>query len=108
FLNRLDETVFYKPLTKDEISRIVDLMIDGLRRRLSEQQLSVELTDAAKAYVVEEGFDPVYGARPLRRFLQQTVETLIARQIIAGGLSHGDLLRVDLGEDGLQTEVIRH
>ncbi len=108
FLNRLDETVFYKPLSKEEIRRIVDLMLDGLRRRLSEQQLSVELSDAAKNYVVNEGFDPVYGARPLRRFLQQKVETLLARQIIAGGLSHGDLLRVDLGEDGLQVTVVRH
>ncbi len=106
FLNRLDETVFYKPLTKAEIGRIVELMIGGLRRRLQDQQLTVELSESAKDYIIEEGFDPVYGARPLRRFLQQKVETLLARKIISGGLNPGDCIRVNLGEQGLQAEVL--
>jgi ATP-dependent Clp protease ATP-binding subunit ClpB len=107
FLNRLDETVFYKPLTKAEIGHIVELMIGGLRRRLQEQQLTVELSEDAKAYIIEEGFDPVYGARPLRRFLQQKVETLLAREIIGGGLNPGDCIRVGFGPHGLQAEVVR-
>ncbi len=83
FLNRLDDIVFYKPLTKDEITRIVDLMIADLQKRLEEKQLTVELTQAAKDYVVDSGYDPVYGARPLRRFLQSKVETAIAKAIIS-------------------------
>jgi ATP-dependent Clp protease ATP-binding subunit ClpB len=106
FLNRLDETVFYKPLTKAEIGHIVELMIGGLRRRLQEQQLTVELSEDAKGYIIEEGFDPVYGARPLRRFLQQKVETLLAREIIGGGLNPGDCIRVGFGPHGLQAEVV--
>lgn len=83
FLNRLDEIVFYKPLTKEEIFQIVDLMIGDLQRRLEEKQLKVTLTTAAKNYIVEKGYDPVYGARPLRRLIQSEVETLIAKLIIA-------------------------
>ena len=86
FLNRLDDIVFYKPLTKDEITRIVDLMIADLQKRLEEKQLTVELTQAAKDYVVDSGYDPVYGARPLRRFLQSKVETAIAKAIISRDL----------------------
>ena len=83
FLNRLDEIVFYKPLTKKEIGSIVDLMIQDLNRRLAEKQLTVSLTEETKAYVVDEGYDPVYGARPLKRFLQRKIETLIARKLIS-------------------------
>ena len=82
FLNRLDEIVFYKPLLKEEIRQIVDLMIGSIQKRLADQQLTLTLTDAAKEYVIEGGYDPIYGARPLRRFLQQEVETLLAREII--------------------------
>ncbi len=83
FLNRLDEIVFYKPLTKDNVTHIIDLMVDELNRRLEDKQLTVRLTDQAKTHVIDEAYDPVYGARPLRRYLQHTVETLISRKIIA-------------------------
>ena len=96
FLNRLDEIVIYKPLGKTEISAIVDLMIEDLQKRLREQQLCVELTPEARDYVVNEGYDPVYGARPMRRFLQQKVETLIARKILAEDLQPGATLVVQL------------
>ena len=101
FLNRLDEIVFYKPLTKPEISKIVDLMIQGLSNRLKEQQLSVQLTDVARSYIVENGYDPIYGARPLRRFIQSHVETMIAKIIIAGNVHEGSTLIVDANENGL-------
>ncbi len=95
FLNRLDEIVFYKPLTKENITGIIDLLIRALSKRLEDKQLSVELTDAAKQYVIDNGYDPVYGARPLKRFLQRNVETLLGRTIIAGDLSEGTKLVVD-------------
>ena len=102
FLNRLDEIVFYKPLTKENITGIIDLLIAGLSKRLADKQLSVELTDAAKQYVIDHGYDPVYGARPLKRFLQRNVETLLGRTIIAGELAAGTKLLVDL-QDGVLT-----
>ena len=95
FLNRIDEIVFYKPLMKNEIDRIVDLQIADLRRRLKEKQLDVELTDSARSYIVDVGYDPVYGARPLKRFIQSKVETLIARKILSEDLHHGSVLTVD-------------
>ena len=95
FLNRLDEIVFYKPLTKENITGIIDLLIQALSKRLEDKQLSVELTDAAKQYVIDNGYDPVYGARPLKRCLQRNVETLLGRTIIAGDLSEGTKLVVD-------------
>ncbi len=95
FLNRLDEIVYYKPLTKDEIGGIVELQLTDLRRRLAAQQLNLAVTDAAKALITEEGYDPVYGARPLKRFLQARVETLIAREILRGGRHAGGTLTVD-------------
>ena len=95
FLNRLDEIVFYKPLTKPEITRIVDLLMKDLQKRLRDKQLTVSLTPAAKDYVVEQGFDPIYGARPLKRFLQRKVETLIGRMIIAEDLQPNTHLEVD-------------
>jgi len=100
FLNRIDEIVTYKPLTKTEISRIVALMLSGLNKRLSDKQLRVALTDAAMNAVIDQGFDPAFGARPLKRFLQSKVETLIARRIIAADVKPGDVLTVDADEHG--------
>ena len=96
FLNRLDEIVFYKPLTKDNITHIIDLLTADLDRRLSDKQLHVELTDAAKQYIIDAAYDPVYGARPLRRYVQHTVETLIGRRIIANEAQSGQTLCVDV------------
>ena len=95
FLNRLDEIVLYKPLTKDEIRSIVNLQIASLRRRLADKELDVKLTDSARNYVVDQGFDPVYGARPLKRFLQSKVETLIAKKMIAGEVAPRSTIVVD-------------
>ncbi len=95
FLNRLDEIVFYKPLTKSEISSIVDLMIKDLQRRLNDKQLTVSLTERAKSYIVEQGYDPIYGARPLKRYIQRNVETLIAKMIIAGNIEPNTNIKVD-------------
>lgn len=96
FLNRLDEIIMFKPLTKDNIGKIVDLMVDQLSRRLADQELSLELTDAAKNQVIENGYDPVYGARPLKRYLQKYVETLAARKILSGDVHAGDTLMLDV------------
>lgn len=106
FLNRLDDIVFYKPLTKNEITRIVDLMIADLQKRLEEKQLTVELTQAAKDYVVDSGYDPVYGARPLRRFLQSKVETAIAKAIISRDLRPRTHLVVDYNGRELTVEPV--
>ena len=95
FLNRLDEIVFYKPLTKDNIFKIIDLQIDQLNKRLLDKQLRCELSEAAKAYIVDEAFDPAFGARPLRRYVQHTVETMIAKRILQGNVAPGSTLRVD-------------
>ena len=95
FLNRLDEIVFYKPLTRAEIDRIVDLQVADLNRRLKEKQLSMTLTPAARTFIVAQGYDPVYGARPLKRFMQRAVETLIARKIIAEDVAPRSVLTVD-------------
>ena len=100
FLNRIDEVVTYKPLTKGEIGRIVGLMVDALNKRLHDKQLRVELTPAALDAVIDQGFDPAFGARPLKRYLQSKVETLIARRIIAADGKPGDVLNVDADEDG--------
>ncbi len=99
FLNRLDEIVFYKPLTKNNISSIVELQLNNLSKRLKNKQLDCRLTDAAKEFVVENGYDPIYGARPLKRFIQQKVETLIAKEIIGKDLAAGTVLTVDV-KDG--------
>ena len=105
FLNRLDEIVFYKPLTKNEISGIVDLLMADLSKRLADKQLKLSLTDSAREYIVDQGYDPVYGARPLKRFIQSKVETLLARIIIKGDLDEGDTLVVDRQGDGLTISV---
>ena len=95
FLNRIDEIVFYKPLTRDQIGHIVDLMMQNLNHRLEDKQLSITLTPAAKELIIDQGFDPVYGARPLKRYLQSHVETLVARRIIAADVAPGTALQVD-------------
>ena len=99
FLNRIDEIVTYKPLTRSQISRIVELMLDSLNKRLRDRQLAVTLTPAAMEHVIEQGFDPIYGARPLKRYLQSRVETLVARRIIAADIQPGQTMVVDV-EDG--------
>ena len=100
FLNRIDEIVCYKPLSRDEIASIVELMVKNLNARMEEKQLHVMLTNEAMEAVIDRGFDPVYGARPLKRYLQSQVETLIARRIIAGNVAPGSILKVDVDEDG--------
>ena len=94
FLNRLDEIVYYKPLTRDDVGKIAELLLKGLSKRLAEKQLGLEITPAAKRLITENGYDPVYGARPLKRYLQSHIETLIARTIIAEELSQGDVIEV--------------
>jgi len=95
FLNRLDETVMFHPLGRAELNKIIELMVSALRRRLSDRELELELTDAARRLIIERGYDPQYGARPLRRFLQSSVETLVARSILSGELKAGDTLVID-------------
>ena len=99
FLNRLDEIIMFKPLTKENIGGIVDLMVKELSDRLADQELSLELTDAARTQVIENGYDPVYGARPLKRYLQNYVETLAAKKILSGNVHQGDTLVLDV-KDG--------
>ena len=101
FLNRLDETILFKPLTKENIGCIVDLLLEELNHRLSEKELTLTLTKEAKEYVVEHGYDPVYGARPLKRYLQKYVETMAARFILAGEVQAGSVMVVDREGDGL-------
>ena len=100
FLNRIDEIVYYKPLTREEIRGIVGLMIANLNRRLETRQLKVELTDKAMDAVIERGFDPSFGARPLKRYLQAHVETLIARKVIAADVAPDTTLIVDADDHG--------
>jgi ATP-dependent Clp protease ATP-binding subunit ClpB len=95
FLNRLDDIVFYKPLSKSEITGVVELLIANLANRLSDKQIALSVTDAAKAYIVDSGYDPVFGARPLKRFIQSNIETLISRIIIAGDITSGSTITVD-------------
>jgi len=101
FLNRLDEIVFYKPLTRDNVYHIIDLLLAGLNRRLADKRLKVELTEGAKALILESAYDPMYGARPLRRYLQHTVESLVGRRIIAGGALPDSTLTVDARDGAL-------
>ena len=101
FLNRLDEIVFYKPLTKQEIGSIVELQLQDLRHRMAQKQLDLAVTPAARELIVEQGYDPIYGARPLKRFIQSRVETLIAREIIGGAHNAGDTLTVDVQDGAL-------
>ncbi|MCR4887811.1 MAG: ATP-dependent chaperone ClpB [Ruminococcus sp.] len=105
FLNRLDEIIFYKPLAKAEIMGIVDLMLADLQKRLDDKHIRINVSDAAKNYIVECGYDPNFGARPLRRFIQRKVETLIAKQIIGRELSAGDCIDIDVTDGELTAEI---
>ena len=107
FLNRLDEIVYYKPLTRDDVGKIAELLLKGLSKRLAEKQLGLEITPAAKRLIVENGYDPVYGARPLKRYLQSHIETLIARTIIAEELSQGDVIEVGEKNGDFVVEIKR-
>jgi ATP-dependent Clp protease ATP-binding subunit ClpB len=101
FLNRLDEIIMFKPLTKDNISGIVDLLMVELNKRVADKELTIELSSAARDFVIDRGYDPVYGARPLKRFLQKNVETLVARAILSNTLAMGDTIVLDVEGDKL-------
>ena len=105
FLNRLDETIMFKPLTKANITNIIDLLVKDLNRRLADKELSVELTPAAKNYVADHGYEPMYGARPLKRYLQKSVETLAARLILSDGVDAEDIILIDVENDQLVAKV---
>ena len=101
FLNRLDEIIMFKPLNKENIGSIINLLINDVNRRLEDKELKVVLTDSAKDFIVEHGFDPMYGARPLKRYVQKSVETLAAKLILAGNVSTGDNIVIDCENNGL-------
>ncbi|MBQ7071029.1 MAG: AAA family ATPase, partial [Ruminococcus sp.] len=101
FLNRLDEIVYYKPLVRENIAMIIDLMLSDLRERLADKQLKLEVSDKAKELIIDNGFDPAFGARPLKRYIQSTVETMIAKKIIAADIDDDNTIRIDAGENGL-------
>ena len=101
FLNRLDEIIMFKPLTKENLSGIIDILMEGLKKRLADKTLKLEVTDAAKSLIIERGFDPIYGARPLKRYLQSAAETLIAKEILRGDLAAGSTLVLDAENDEL-------
>ncbi len=105
FLNRLDEIIMFKPLTKGNLSRIIDLLVEDTNRRLSSQELSIELTDAAKEKIAEDAYDPVYGARPLKRYMQKNVETLTARLILSGECPEGSRITIDVQDGALSASV---
>lgn len=105
FLNRLDEIIMFKPLTKDNIGGIVDLQLADINRRLAEKDISISLTDKAKSFIIENGYEPAYGARPLKRYLQKHVETLAARVILSDGVAAGDVITIDLDGDKLTAGV---
>ena len=107
FLNRLDEIIMFKPLTKENIGNIVDLMMADLNRRLADQEIRLELTDEAKSYIIDGGYDPVYGARPQKRFLQKNVETLAARMILSGNVQTEDTIVIGLKDGKLAAEVMK-
>ncbi|MCI7180466.1 MAG: ATP-dependent chaperone ClpB [Schaedlerella sp.] len=105
FLNRLDEIIMFKPLTKADVTSIIDLLMADVNKRLEEKELEIELTDAAKAFVVEGGYEPMYGARPLKRYLQKHVETLAAKLILGGKIGRGDKIVIDVVDDNLEAYV---
>ena len=105
FLNRLDEIIMFKPLTRDNISHITDLLIADINKRLEDRQIRIELTDAAKEYITENGYDPAFGARPLRRYIQKYVETLSAKLILAGNINMGDTILIDVADGQLTAGV---
>ena len=105
FLNRLDETIMFKPLSKADVGQIIDLLVRDVNKRLVEREVSIELTDAAKEFVVEGGYEPMYGARPLKRYLQKHVETLAARLLLEGNVGRGDVIIIDVVDGHLSTRV---
>ena len=107
FLNRLDEIIMFKPLTKENIGGIILLLMEELNKRLQDREIQVMLSDAAKAYIAEHGYDPVYGARPLKRFLQKHVETLSARLILSDEVQGGDTIWLDVKDGGLDATIRR-
>ena len=107
FLNRLDEIIMFKPLTKENISGIIDIITERLNRRLADKELKLSLTDAAKQYITDHGYNPVYGARPLKRYIQKNVETMVARMILSGELSQGDTICIDSDGSQLTSTVMK-
>jgi len=107
FLNRIDEIVLFKPLTLSEITKIVDLLLQQVRRRLSLREISLVVSDEAKAHIAEEGYDPVYGARPLKRYIQRELETKVGRALIAESLTPGSIVSVDMKDDELSITTER-
>ena len=105
FLNRLDETILFKPLTKKDVGQIIDLLIRDVNGRLVEREVEISLTDAAKEFVVDGGYEPMYGARPLKRYVQKHVETLAARLILEGNVGRGDIIVVDVTDGQLSASV---
>ena len=105
FINRLDEIIMFKPLTKENISKIVDILMKDLNRRVADKELKIELTDAAKSFITDNGFDPVYGARPLKRYLQKNVETMSAKIILSGEIGEGDTILIDSDGETLGAEI---
>ena len=105
FLNRLDEIIMFKPLTKKDVTKIIDLLVKDVNKRLVEREVEIELTEAAKAYVVEEGYEPMYGARPLKRYLQKHVETLAAKMILGGNVGRCDVILIDVVDGKLSGRV---
>ena len=105
FLNRLDETIMFRPLTKDNIASIINLLVADVNKRLADRELSIELTDSAKRLVADRGYDPMYGARPLKRYLQKNVETLAAKLILAGDIGSGDVILIDEVNEKLVARV---
>ena len=105
FLNRLDEIIMFKPLTKDNIADIIRLLMNQLNKRLEDREISVELTPAAEQFIVDHGYDPIYGARPLKRFLQKHVETLSAKLILADKVQPKDVILIDVEEGRLTAGV---
>ncbi|MCF0145513.1 MAG: AAA family ATPase, partial [Eubacterium sp.] len=107
FLNRLDEIIMFKPLTKDNLTHIIDLQIADLNKRLADRQLKIEVSEKARQSIIEGGYDPVYGARPLKRYMQKHVETLSAKRILEGDVHEGDTILIDVGENGELTAVVK-
>ena len=105
FIKRLDEIIMFKPLTKENISGIIDILINNLNKRIADRDLSISLTDSAKQFIADNGYDPVYGARPLKRYLQKNIETMVAKEILSDKLDAGDHIIVDFENNGLITRI---
>ena len=108
FLNRLDETIMFRPLTKENIYAIISLLINDVNKRLADKEIKVDLTEAAKQVVVDGGYDPTYGARPLKRYLQKNVETLAAKLILEGNVGTGDTILIDAENGKLMARIKQH